>query len=53
MTVPTYSCRRCGRVVVVRMTGRGFPPDVAKRELMRLCERDGCPCDPTYLAGMA
>lgn len=53
MTAPTYSCRLCGRVVIVRRDGRGFPPDIAKRELMRLCKRDGCKCDPAYLAGMA
>ncbi len=50
---PTYSCRLCGRVVVVRRDGRGFPPDIAKRKLKRLCKADGCKCDPTYLAGFA
>jgi hypothetical protein len=51
--MPTYTCNDCGRVVVVRMDGRGFPPDIAKRKLKKMCKDDGCPCsDPKYLAGI-
>ena len=36
---PTYTCGECGRVVVVRRDGRGFPPDIAKRRLVRLLDQ--------------
>lgn len=48
---PTYACRLCGWTVTVRPDGRGFPPDIAKRKLKRLCKADGCECEPTYQAG--
>jgi len=50
---PTYACRLCGWTVTVRPDGRGFPPDIAKRRLQRLCKADGCPCEPQYRAGLA
>jgi hypothetical protein len=53
MTQPTQTCLLCGRVEVVRMDGRGFPPDIAKRRLRKRCAEAGCPCDPKYLAGFA
>jgi hypothetical protein len=51
MSQPTQTCRICGLVEVVRMDGRGFPPDIAKRRLRKRCEAAGCPSDPHYLAG--
>ncbi len=53
MSAPTQTCRLCGRHVVVRDTGRGFPPDNAKRKLQRLCEAAGCSSEPKYRAGVA
>jgi hypothetical protein len=53
MSEPTYACGECGRVVVVRRDGRGFPPDLAKRRLIRECKADGHKADPQYLAGIA
>jgi hypothetical protein len=32
--------------------GRGFPPDIAKRKLRKLCASNGCSCDPVYRAGI-
>lgn len=51
MSAPTYTCGVCGRVEVVRMDGRGFPPDIAKRKLIKACKEDGHRAEPTYLAG--
>jgi len=53
VTEPTQTCRVCGRVVVVDFYARGFPPDAAKRKLVRLCKADGHKADPQYLAGYA
>jgi hypothetical protein len=52
MNEPTQTCQLCGRVEVVRPDGRGFPPDIAKRRLRKQCKAAGCPCEPTYLAGI-
>lgn len=51
MTEPTQTCQTCGRNVVVTPTARGFPPDVAKRKLQRLCRANGHDADPQYRAG--
>jgi hypothetical protein len=49
---PTQTCETCGRSVVVTPDGRGFPPDIAKRKLQRLCRDNGCErCVPVYTAG--
>lgn len=53
MSEPTQTCTACGRVVVVQQTGRGFPPDVAKRKLAKLCAADGHESRPQYRAGVA
>ncbi len=37
--------------MVVRPDGRGFPPDIAKRKLRKVCKEAGCSCDPVYQAG--
>ena len=52
MSEPTQTCRVCGDVEVVRMDGRGFPPDIAKRKLAKRCREAGHRCDPQYLAGL-
>ena len=51
MSLPTQTCALCGRVVTVVWDGRGFPPDISKRKLIKACRAEGCPCDPQYLAG--
>jgi hypothetical protein len=52
MSEPTQTCTTCGRVVVVTPDGRGFPPDIAKRKLAKLCKADGHEATPRYLAGI-
>jgi len=51
-TEPRQTCQLCGAYVVVTPDVRGFPPDVAKRKLQRLCRLRGCPCQPQYTAGL-
>lgn len=53
MTTPKQTCQLCGRVQFVVNDGRGFPPDIAKRKLVKLCKADGCPCEPKYTAGIS
>lgn len=53
MSEPTYTCLRCYRSVEVTPGGHGFPPDIAKRKLMKLCAANDCPCDPQYTAGVS
>jgi hypothetical protein len=52
MSEPAMTCTLCGRRQVVRPDGRGFPPDIAKRKLRKLCNAAGCRCDPVYRAGI-
>lgn len=52
MSGPTYTCQLCGVGVAVQMTSSGFPPDVAKHRLQRLCKLRGCACRPVYRAGV-
>lgn len=52
MSDPTMSCDLCRRRVPVVATGRGFPPDSARRKLKRLCAANGCTCSPSYRAGV-
>lgn len=55
MSEPTMRCATCGAVEVVKRDGRGFPPDIAKRRLIKRCDKAGKPvtCDPQYRAGIA
>lgn len=53
MSQPTQTCTVCGDVEVVQMTGRGFPPDAAKRRLAKRCKANGHTCQPKYLAGFS
>lgn len=51
MSEPTVTCELCGRRQVVRPDGRGFPPDIAKRKLKKICMANGCASRPAYRAG--
>jgi hypothetical protein len=46
----TQTCSLCGRTEQVTPDGRGFPPDIAKRRLIKRCKANGCPSSPTYMA---
>jgi len=50
---PTQTCQTCGRSLVVQPDGRGFPPDITKRKLAKLCEAAGHVSQPKYRAGMS
>lgn len=51
MSEPYQVCELCRRSVAVVPDGRGFPPDIAKRKLKRLCSLSNCPSQPKYYAG--
>lgn len=53
MSEPIQRCQLCGRVQTVRPDGRGFPPRIAARKLLRACNAAGCPCEPHYQAGIS
>ena len=46
-------CHLCGRVKLVTPDGRGFPPDIVKRKLVKWCKANGCPSEPKYTAGIS
>lgn len=52
---PTVTCVVCRRWTEVRHDGRGFPPDIAKRRLARICADapDSHEADPQYRAGVS
>lgn len=50
-TQPTQTCLKCGRSVIVKPDGRGFPPDIARRRLERMCKEAGHACESQYQAG--
>lgn len=52
MREPTITCVLCGNVEVVHLTGRGYPPEMARKRLKARCKADGCPCQAQYLAGV-
>lgn len=52
MSQPTQTCNKCGDIEIVRPDGRGFPPDIAKRRLVKRCRAKGCDGEPTYRAGI-
>lgn len=52
VTEPNQRCEECGRVEIVRMDGRGFPPDIAKRRLAKACKKAGHVSRPIYTAGI-
>lgn len=52
MSEPQCSCLTCGRIVIVNPYARGFPPDSAKRKLIKLCKAAGHEADPQYRAGV-
>jgi len=49
---PTQTCQVCGRVLVVQHDGRGFPPDITRRKLEKLCRAAGHKALPQYRAGI-
>lgn len=49
---PRQTCLLCGRFAVVVPDGRGFPPNIAKNRLKKICKAAGCPCEPKYTAGL-
>jgi hypothetical protein len=51
MTIPVQTCELCGRSQPVVPDGRGFPPDIAKRKLVKKCKANNCPSKPRYTAG--
>jgi hypothetical protein len=52
VTEPNQRCEECGRIVIVRPDGRGFPPDIAKRQLAKQCKKAGHVSRPIYQAGI-
>ncbi len=53
MSYPVQICQLCGRSIAVVPDGRGFPPDIAKRKLKRLCSLSNCRSEPKYTAGFS
>ena len=48
---PTMTCTVCRATEVVHPDGRGYPPDIARRRLIKRCKSAGHVCDPVYQAG--
>lgn len=53
MSEPTQTCSVCGDSVTVVQTGRGYPPEIAKRKLAKRCQAAGHRPAITYRAGVA
>lgn len=53
MTGPTQTCLVCGTVEPVTPDGRGFPPDIAKHRLAKICRANGHVSRPAYRAGLS
>lgn len=49
---PVQTCQVCGDSEQVVPDGRGFPPDIAKRRLVKRCKAAGHKCEPRYEAGL-
>lgn len=52
MSQPFVVCAECGQSVTVTPDGRGFPPDIARRKLAKLCRAAGHAPDLRYCAGL-
>jgi len=50
---PSVICAECGQGVTVTPDGRGFPPDIARRKLAKLCRAAGHEPDLRYYAGFS
>lgn len=50
---PVQYCELCHNFVIVKPDGRGFPPDIAKRKLIKQCKSNGCRSKPRYRAGIS
>lgn len=53
MSSPIVFCKTCGTEMVVKPDGRGFPPDIAQRKLVKSCKERGCDFNIDYRAGMS
>ena len=51
MTEPYFRCLECGGIEIVRPDARGFPPDIARRRIVKRCTAAGHVCSPEYRAG--
>lgn len=51
MTEPQYICEECLVSVIVDYTMGEFPPDVAKKKLLKMCKAKGHTSKPKYTAG--
>jgi hypothetical protein len=51
VTQPIQKCWTCGDFEIVKPDGRGFPPDIAKRRLVKRCKAKGCKHEIRYHAG--
>lgn len=52
MSNPSWTCEVCGLSIDILPDGRGHPPDIARRKLIKLCKAKGHTCQPSYLAGV-
>jgi hypothetical protein len=52
MSEPRVICDQCGDTLEVKPDGRGFPPDIYKRKLIKQCRAKGCMGNPQYRAGI-
>lgn len=48
---PTITCIVCGSTEVVHPGDRDYPPNIARRRLIKRCKSLGHTCDPAYRAG--
>jgi len=46
--MPQQTCTTCGDKEEVKTDGRGFPPDIAKRKLVKRCKAKGHESTPQY-----
>lgn len=51
MSEPQVLCEECLVSVIVDYTMGEFPPDVAKRKLLKICKEKGHVSKPKYTAG--
>ena len=52
MSEPMVICDTCRDFIIVKPDGRGFPPDIYKRKLIKKCRAKGCNGNPEYRAGV-
>lgn len=52
MSEPTVLCEECLMSVIVDYTMGEFPPDVAKKKLIKICKEKGHQAEPKYIPGL-